>query len=287
MIRQTSDEWQRNIPYGTIKTSKKHIKHIVNRLISRLWGIMMSVQQTSARVFRIYTCWFLRILGSREIYIVFTSSSKLVRKLVSLFLFVFDLVDSRQASPVSCHEATQVSQSMPKSNAFAKHVHCRKVENIRSSYHPVLRFRFAQTRYRPHEILTCSIVPSLFCGQNLLKPDSLLQASTWFGADAQHLFSPAKKTLLDLESQSFSWDVYCVKCPLFGHISFRHPGVFFKFRVVCFSVFSISFLLLLRSQVAAAFGLCGRPWVFAKARKTSFNSLNLKRDILCLQQLYQ
>ncbi len=118
------------------KNIEKNILNIVSRLISRLWGIMMSVQQTSARVFRIYTCWFLTILGSREIYIyiVFTSSSKLVRKLVSLFLFVFDIVDFRQASPVSCHEATQVSQSMPKSNAFAKHVHCHKVKNIRSSY---------------------------------------------------------------------------------------------------------------------------------------------------------
>ena len=54
-----------------------------------------------------------RIRGSRERYIVFTSSSKLVGKLVNLFPFVFDPVDFPQASSVSC------VQFMPKLNAFA------------------------------------------------------------------------------------------------------------------------------------------------------------------------
>ena len=97
--------------------------------------------------------------------------------------------------------------------------------------------------WRDHEMLTCS------CGQNLLKTDSLLKASTWFGADAQRLFVPTSTA-----------------AKMFVHFHLSWVSCMFVFVFLCCSVCTCLFYL----QVAAAFGLCGRPWVFAKARKTRF-----------------
>lgn len=82
--------------------------------------------------------------------------------------------------------------------------------------------------WRPHEMLTCS------CRQNLLKTDSLLKASTWFGADAQRLFVPTSTA----RSREPELLLRCLCISIFRE--FRVCLSLYFSVVLCVLVFSIS-----------------------------------------------
>ena len=96
--------------------------------------------------------------------------------------------------------------------------------------------------WRPHEMLTCS------CGQNLLKTDSLLKASTWFGADAQRLFVPtstARSREPELLLRCLCISIWINLVPPGGLLGSSYGFVSFVYVCLCISLLFCVYLSFL------------------------------------------